>query len=62
VILFRNKVLAGAIPYIKGRFWCVRSGPKTNNWHPYKRKVEAEVGVIELQSKECQGFLAATRS
>ena len=52
----------------------VRIGPKSNDWCPYKRQrdtytqeeyhimTEAEIGVMHLQIKECQGLRATTRS
>ena len=52
-------------------------GPKPNDWCLYKRKgdldierqredslwkTEAEIGVTQLQAKECQGLPATARS
>ena len=54
----------------------VKIGPNSNDWCPYKRDrethrntqeqyclmTEEEIGVMCLQTKECQGLLATTRS
>ena len=55
----------------------IMMGPKPNDWCLYKRKgdldierqredslwkTEAEIGVTQLQAKECQGLPATARS
>lgn len=69
--LFGNRVFKNVI---KMKSYHIRLCPKSNDWCLPKRKVgrthtdeashvttEAEVGVMQLQARHCQGFLATTR-